>query len=76
MHFDWLSLVLQIVQNTDAAKRNSKMSLLKSLSQEGLEEMAPPAPKRNDTTGPLGSLRRHCRRSASQLGQVILNRIV
>ena len=40
MHSDWLSPVLQIVQNTDTAKRNSKMSLLKSLSQEGLEEMA------------------------------------
>ena len=40
MHSDWLSPVLQIVQNTDAAKRNSKMSLLKSLSREGSEEMA------------------------------------
>ena len=40
MHSDWLSPVLQIVQNTYTAKRNRKMSLLKSLSQEGLEEMA------------------------------------
>ena len=40
MHSDRLSPVLQIVQNADAAKRNSKMSLLKSLSREGLEEMA------------------------------------
>ena len=40
MHSDWLSPVLQIVQNADATKRNSKTSLLKNLSKEGLEEMA------------------------------------
>ena len=40
MHSDWLSPDFQIVQNADAATRNSKMSLLKSLSREGLEEMA------------------------------------
>ena len=76
MQSDWLSLDLQLVQYADAVKRNRKMSLLKSLLQEGLEEMVSPAPKRNDATGPLESLRRHCQRSASQLGQVILNRIV
>ena len=40
MNPDWLSPVLRIVQYADAAKRNGNMSLLMSLSREGLEEMA------------------------------------